>query len=303
MTANSFQLAVTADALGGEPRAVARRARVLGFAGLQFQARSRDISLVDLSASGRKEFLRILSSQDQQLASVRADLGPAGFGPRADIDQGLSRLDRIFEAAVELGSPVVCVDLGPLPAPPPENKPRPAIMPEQAGLILLPPSALKVSAPTLEREPAPVDPAFVGRVDDAMAELGRRADRYGARLAFSADLASIAALERAVKSANCPWFGVELDPVALLRDQWTMDEMFSRLGELIMHVRGRDAMAGADRRTRPTIVGGGSAPWSELLGNLRELGYRGWITIDPTDLPDRAAAAEIGQRRIAEAMQ
>jgi sugar phosphate isomerase/epimerase len=134
----------------------------------------------------------------------------------------------------------------------------------------------------------------VAQVDAALAELGGRADRLGVTIAFRSDLASLAALERALSAAACPWFGIDLDPVALLRDEWTADEAFSRLGTLVRHVRGRDAVLGADRRTRPAVIGQGSTNWGELLADLDSAGYRGWITIDPLELPDRARAAGAG---------
>jgi sugar phosphate isomerase/epimerase len=97
-----------------------------------------------------------------------------------------------------------------------------------------------------------------------------------------------------MKSVACPWFGIDLDPVAMMIDEWSADEIFTRIGGLIRHVRGRDATAGADRRTKPAVVGSGSADWPRLLAGLDSAGYRGWITIDPVDLPNRGAAAKAG---------
>src|SRR5205814_637421 len=113
-------------------------------------------------------------------------------------------------------------------------------------------------------EPISQEEMETSQEDAALHEIGKRSDRYGVTMAFRSDLASFAALERALKSASCPWFGVDLDPVAILRDAWGMDEIFSRLGSLLKHVRGRDALRGADRRTRPAPVGRGSVSWGEL---------------------------------------
>jgi sugar phosphate isomerase/epimerase len=59
-------------------------------------------------------------------------------------------------------------------------------------------------------------------------------------------------------------------------------------------VRGRDAVGGADRRTRPAAIGRGSVNWGEVLANLDEAGYQGWLTIDSLELENRAAAAQGG---------
>jgi sugar phosphate isomerase/epimerase len=87
---------------------------------------------------------------------------------------------------------------------------------------------------------------------------------------------------------------VDLDPVAIVRDSWAVDEIFSRLGGMIAHVRGRDAVGGADRRTRPAVIGRGSVNWGELMANLDEAGYQNWLTIDSLELQDRAGGAQAG---------
>lgn len=230
-----------------------------------------------------------------QLVALRLDLGSKGFGPGADVDLELARLDEAMETAKGLQSPLVCVDLGPLPEPAREEKPRQAISKELAGFILLPSS--EGVAPAEPAAPPP-DPGFVSQVDSALVELGRRSDRYGVVLALRAELASFAALERALRAADCPWFGVDLDPVTVLQDRWGLDDIFSRLGPLVRHLRGRDATRGGGSRTKPAIIGQGDTDWPQLLARLDEAGYQGWITIDPLELPDRPAAATAAARHL-----
>ena len=288
--------AVVAAALTTDPREAPTIARTLGFDGLLFDAFSADLDIPSLSATGLREFRHVLSAQDRQLVGLRVDLGAKGFGPGADVDRLLSQFDRVLQSAAGLGSPLVCVEAGPLPDPPPESKPKPKVTPEQAGLILIP----TLSAPPTpeethaEQPPPKIDPVFVAQVDGAMAELGRIADRYSAIVAFGSDLASFAAVDRALTAARCPWFGIDLDPVAILRDEWEIDEIFSRLGPLIRHVRARDAIRGADRRTKPATIGRGDTKWDHLLSNLDGAAYHGWITLDPTELTNRLNAATAG---------
>lgn len=288
------KLAVVAAAVSQDPRQASIRSREAGFSGLLFDAYSSALNIPDLSASGRREFRQVLSAQDQHLVGLRWDAGPKGLSPGADVDQVLSRLDRVMEAAAGLLSPLVCADLGPLPEPPPDAKPKPAVTPDQAGLIFLPTAADLGAAREAEARQASrraPDPAFVSQVDGVLAELGRHADRYGVTVAFRSELASFAALGRALDQARCPWFGVDLDPVSILRDDWEVDEVFSRLGGVIRHVRARDAVSGADRRTKPAVVGKGNVDWGQLLSNLEGAGYANWITVEPTELPDRVAGA------------
>ncbi|MDB5298432.1 MAG: Xylose isomerase protein barrel, partial [Phycisphaerales bacterium] len=297
MNSESIQIGITAAALSDDPRQAPALARSLGFKGIQFDAYSNSFSIPDLAGSGRREFRHVLSSQDQELVGLRGELGARGLGPGADVDRILSKFAKALEAATDLASPLFCVDLGPLPAPAVTEAPKPKVTAELAGMILLP-TTPAAPAPVAPAAPPP-DPAVVSQVDAALSEIGRLADRYSVVVAFRSDLASLAALERAVAQAACPWFGIDFDPVAVLRDEWNMDETFSRLGALVRHVRGRDAVKGADRRTRPAFVGQGDTDWGSLLANLDAADYRGWITIDPTELPDRNAAAVAGRKHIA----
>lgn len=287
--------AVVASALSVDPRQAAMLARQTGFAGLLFDAYSSALDFTRLSVTGRRELRHVLSSQNQQLVGLRVDLGPQGLGPGADVDRLLAQFDRVMETAAALMAPLVCVEVGPLPEPPPENKPKPKVTAEQAGLILIP----DFSAPTSPEQPAtvaPMDPVLVAHVDGAMIEIGARADRYGVTVAFRASLAPFAALDRALRAARCPWFGIDLDPVAMLSDAWEAEEIFSQLGPLIRHVRGRDAVRGAQHRTKPMPIGQGDTKWDELMHHLDAAGYQRWVTVDPLDLPEKAMAARAGVR-------
>ena len=293
MSTEGICFSVLAPTLGPDPRNSARLSRELGFAGLQFETRSGTLDLIELSASGRRELLRTFSQQEQQLVGLRGDLGPAGFGLGADVDRVLARLDQVMETAAGLGTNLVCIDAGPLPTAPVAATPKPAVTALEAGLILLPESMRKPAPPPPPVAPPP-DPGFVSQVNAALAELGRHADRYSIVIAFRSELASFASLELALRQVACPWFGVDFDPVSLLRDEWDVDEFFSRLGPLTRHVRGHDAVRGADRRTKPAVVGQGNVPWEAVLANLDDAGYRGWVTLDSSELTDRVGAARAG---------
>src|SRR3954470_19660589 len=294
------RISVVASALTSDAREAPRLAREAGFRGVLFDAYSSNLNLPDLSQSGRREFRRVVATQAQALVGLQADLGPKGLGPGADLDRLLAQLDVTLQTAVDLGAGMLCLDLGALPAPAEVSKPKPVVTPEQAGLIILPSSADAANTPAPAAEPTapPPDPAFVGQVDTALAALGEIADRYRTTVAFHSSLAGFAAIERAVLAARCPWFGIDLDPVAILRDRWPSDEIFSRLGGLIRHVRARDAVLGADRRTKPIDIGRGNVNCPELFASLDGAGYAVWLTVDPADLPDRRRAAESGLARL-----
>jgi sugar phosphate isomerase/epimerase len=291
----NLRIAATADTFSPDARDAARLAREAGFGGLLFDAYSNVLSIPDLSHTGRREFRHVLSSHELELVGLQGDLGPKGLGPGADLDRAIDRIDRAMEAAAGLASRLICLDVGPLAEPARPEILKPVITPEQAGLLILPTSASPARAPA--GPAAPVDQALLDSVNSALTQIGIRADRYGVTMAFRSSLASFAALGNAVTCARCPWFGVDLDPVAMLCDDWDADEFFSHLGYLIRHVRARDAVRGADRRTKPTVIGAGSVEWDALLARLDQSGYHGWITIDPVELSDRAEAARHGLER------
>jgi sugar phosphate isomerase/epimerase len=262
----------------------------MGFAGLLFDDVSSTIDLTTLSQSGRREFLHVLSTDAQQLVGLRTDIGTTGLGPKADIDRILAKLSKAMDAAVGLLAPLVCVDLGALPQPAVPEPPKPQVTKDMAGLILLP--SIVETPP-----PAPVkvaDPIWVSTVEAAVLELAHIANRAGVTLAFRTDLSSFAALARVLEVARCPFFGVDLDPVAVLRDAWDVDAIFSAVGPAVMHVRGRDAVVGTDNRTKPAPIGKGDTKWDQLLSDLDAAGFHGFLTIDPTELPQRSLATTAG---------
>src|SRR5579864_4785978 len=108
MSIDGIRFGVYAATFGPDARHAARVARETGFDGLQFDARAAALDIAELSASGRREFRHVLTAQDEQLIGLRADVGPAGLAPGADVDRALSRLDKVMEAAAWLGSPLVC---------------------------------------------------------------------------------------------------------------------------------------------------------------------------------------------------
>ncbi len=299
MPGSQLQLGVVAATFSPDAREAARAARAAGFSGLQFDAFSATLDLTTLSQTGRREFRHVLSSSDQQLIGLRVDVGHKGFAPGADIDRLLRQFEKVMDAAKGLGAPLLCIEVGPLPEPAAAPKPKPRVDPAQAGLIIIPTLESPPTPDSQESRPVPgPDPKLVASVDTALTELCSRADRVGVTLALRSELSSFAALDRAMAAVRCPWFGVDLDPVALLRDAWPADEIFSRFGSLVRHVRARDATAGSDRRTRPAVIGQGSTNWRELLANLYSAGYRGWLTIDPLELSDRVAGATAGAKHL-----
>jgi sugar phosphate isomerase/epimerase len=291
-------LAVVAAAIDSDVRNAARISRQLGFAGLLLDVSMPGLNLTDLSQSGRREVAQVLRSENQRLAAIRFDLGPTGITPRTDLDKLLFKLDKVLDAAASLGATVLCMDAGPLPLPQDEHAPAAASAsapPATAGRIILPSSddlrALVGIAPASITASANPDPAGFAAVDTAFTEIAQRADRFSVAVAISSELSSFAAIDRALKRFDARHMAVDLDAVAIVRDRWSLDEILSAVGPRIRHVRLRDAVVGADRRTSAVPIGRGSVPLGAMLSGLLDGGYTGMCTIDTMELADRWAAA------------
>lgn len=283
---SGLSISIRAASLGDDLREVLPLAQRMGFTGVQLEATSSALDCVGLSTSGQRELRHLISRHDQQLIALRTQL-PAGLA--GDLDNILWHLTRAVQAAADLQAHMLCVDVGVIPPLPPSQAVRPRIAPAQAGLILLPGDMDR----PIPAEP-PADPAELARwpaIEQAVTEIARLADRYSVHIAFASELSSLASLHRTVSTAGCPWLGIDLDPVAVLRDRWDMSKVIAEAGSLVLHIRGRDALKGSGGRTQPTPIGRGTTDWETLLAMLDEGAFRGWLSVDTLDLPDRAAHA------------
>src|SRR5882724_12915814 len=138
----NLKFSVMASAVTDDLRNALRLARSAGFAGVVYDVYSSRLNLTELSASGKRDFRHLLSAQDQQLAALSVDIGPKGIDLGADVDRVIARLDTSMDTAIALGTKLICVDLGPLPAPPLQPKPQKKITADEAGLIFLPPPSM-----------------------------------------------------------------------------------------------------------------------------------------------------------------
>jgi sugar phosphate isomerase/epimerase len=280
-------------------RSQAATARKLGLQGVLVPARIGSIDLADLSATGGREFRHAIASADLKLVGIERNLGPAGLSPNADVDREIAALDAAMRATADLGAAMVCCDLGPLPPPPVDPAPiKPKVTQEQAGLILIPDFAgEKKNAPLQTDRPPHLqrDPDFESTIRSALTDLGRRADRYGVTVVFRSSLASLASLHAAIASAACPWFGIDLDPLALLADEQDRDAILSRIASVIRHARARDGVRGAGNRVQPTEIGKGQVDFTRLRADLDAAGYDGFVSLDGIS-PSTSGAIELLRR-------
>lgn len=288
-----MRLAVLAHALSSDLLPAFDAARRGGFDGVVLDPVVMP-AIRETSQTGRREIVHHLERSGQTLVGIDVRLDPTGFSPRGDVQREIDRVGRAMDIARGLRSSLVLCDLGLLPPAAEDVAPlKPEISPAALGKLILPDPPKPVAPP-----PAlPREEAFETSLDLALHALGERADRAGCRVAFRASLGSFPALSRALRSVDCPYFGVDLDPIALLADAWDADAIFSALGSSIFHVRGRDGLKGAGRIVT-TPIGAGQVDWRVLLSNLRDADYDAFVTMDTIDLADRRTAAINGAKAI-----
>lgn len=280
-------LSIRAVSLGDDLRELAPVAQRLGYDGLQLDLQIGGLALTELSASGRREVRHLISSSNLELDSLRGALPPDLLMKAGQHDRVLWMLRRAIEATLGLSATVCCVDLGRLPGVQ-QTAPTPTRVPPASSLIIIPePAAAEPPEPRVSAEELA---AWQG-IDSIMREVGAIADRAGIVLALSTELSSFASLSRLLQGAQCPWFGVDLDPVSVLRDPWNLERVLDGVGSSLRHVRGRDGIRGSSGRTQPAMVGQGSTNWQEMLAMLDAGAFGGWIAVDTVDVPDRLTAA------------
>jgi sugar phosphate isomerase/epimerase len=198
-----------------------------------------------LGETGRRDLLRLLRSAELSLvAMVLPTRRP--FDTVEQLEDRLARAERAFAMAYDLGCNLVLVRVGGVPG---------------------------------EADPARHE-VFRG----AVAELARRADHRGVRLALEAGAEAGAVLRGFLDSIGAPLLGASVDPGALLRMGHDPVAAVLALNTQVFHAYATDAAgAGATRLALASRGPGGEGAldWEGYLGSLEEVDYRGSLTIWP----------------------
>jgi sugar phosphate isomerase/epimerase len=230
-------------------RAVAEAAR-LGVPGVQLDAVG-DLSPGGLSQTGRREVRHLLRSHNLELTALGCPLR-RGLDAAEDQQPRLEHVRRVMGLAFDLG-------------------PRRVIV--QAGRI---PPADDLTRAALLRE--------------ALTTLGAHGDRTGTALALETGLDSGAALRDLLAAFDTAGLGVNYDPGNLVMHGHDPYQAARDLGRRVVHAHAKDARAAtASRAAQEVPLGHGDIDWTQLLGVLEEIDYRGWLVVERETGADQLA--------------
>jgi sugar phosphate isomerase/epimerase len=222
-------------------RQALRKAAELGVEGVQVNA-TGDLTPAALSATGRRDFLHQLSALGLKLTALGF---PArhGFSTEEGLDARIVAAQKVLALSYDLRAPIVTGSIGRVP----EDESHPARQ----------------------------------MLRDAVSAVGAHAERVGAVFAAETGTESGETLRRFIDSLGAMGVRANLDPANLLIKGYDPIEAVRHLSDYIVHTHARDALREAGGELgRETTPGDGDLDWSEYLGALEEVGYRGWLVIE-----------------------
>jgi sugar phosphate isomerase/epimerase len=223
----------------------------LGAAGVQLDARS-EIKPSEMSGTGRRQFLHVLSETGLQVASLDFPLRRRLWDAER-LDARLEALKETMQFAYELKARTVTVRLGGLP--------------EEA------------------------DSAAQALLGDLLNDLARHGNRVGVTLAVGPGREPAGRLSEVLAKVTEGPIGVNFDPATAVMVGASPVESLQTLRQFVAHVMIRDAVRDLEGGGVEVPVGRGDVPWEEVLALLQETGYSGWLTVDRTQGEDHSGDA------------
>jgi sugar phosphate isomerase/epimerase len=216
----------------------------LGAAGVEIDART-ELRPADVSSTGLREFLKLLSDRNLRVAAV-AFPTRRGYDVPDDLERRVLATQEAMRFVADLRSDV---------------------------LIL-----------RIDHVPTEAETAGWTRAVEALTALGLFGERIGVRPALQPVGPSPTEVLRLIQALPSHLVGVDLHPSALIFSGHSPVEAVELLGPHIIHVHACDAVPNpGSRQVTEVELGRGAADMPELLGRLTEFDYRGWVTIERRD--------------------
>lgn len=259
-----FPIGVIVDSFKIQIKEGIKKARELGVDGIQLYAVSGEMDVDNLDSAKRKELLDYIKSNGLVVSAVCGDLGGHGFARKEENLYKIEKTKRIMDLAKELETNIVTTHIGVIPAD--ENHLRYKILQE-----------------TCE-------------------QLGEYGQSVGVYLAIETGPEKVEVLKKFLDGLNTKWIKVNYDPANLV--MVTGDDPVNSvyvLRDYIVHTHAKDGIM--LKKTEPEIIynffaeggiedfrleeyfrevplGKGHVNYKEYLKALKEIGYKGFLTIE-----------------------
>lgn len=232
------------------------KAAALGVRGVQVNAVG-DLAPDNLSSTGRRELRHLIDSLNLQLTALGFPTRH-GYNTADGLEARIAGVQKVLTMSFELRAPIVTGAIG--------------------------------------RVPEVVEHPSRKLLNEAMAAVGSHAERVGAVFAIETGPESGESLRNFIDSFGGVGLRANLDPASLLIKGYDPMAAVRSLGDAIIHAHARDVIRYADGDLgREVVPGDGDLDWTEYLGALEEVGYRGWHVIEheQTDDPERDVARAV----------
>ncbi|HZU36174.1 MAG TPA: sugar phosphate isomerase/epimerase family protein [Gemmataceae bacterium] len=250
-----LKVGIRLESLGVSLRRGLLEAQRLGVSGVQVDAVG-DLAPDALSQTGRREFRNLLRAHNLDLTALGCPLRH-GLDVAVNQEARIDHIRKVLSLSFDLGPRIAIVQAGQLPD-------------------------------------TPDDPS-AGPLTEALLALGHHGDRVGAVLALETGLESGETIQKFLSPLDTGGLGVNFDPANLLMNGFDPYEAARALDGRIVHVHAKDARrAGASRTAREVPLGHGDLEWMRLLGDLEQIEYRGWLTIEQEAGDNRLADVTAG---------
>jgi sugar phosphate isomerase/epimerase len=242
----NLKIAIQTRSLRQPFKQAIRMAARLGAEGVEIDARN-ELRPGELSGTGLREFHKLLDDLNLRVSAV-AFPTRRGYDEAQDLERRVEATQAAMRMARELRAGVVINRVGRVP--------------DQAN-----------------------DSRFV-RMVEALTAIGAYGERVGARLAAQTAGEPPHDLARLLAALPEHSVGIDLHPTGLIFGGQSPREAVEMLGSHVLHVHACDAVRDAAGRANEAELGRGTADLPELLGQLTEFDFRGWVTIERRDSAD-----------------